>query len=112
MVRKWTRWAVVAATVAMGGMDVAGSRVAQAEGQIFPRPQYDLFYNYYVNGDSGVPAQMYPAPRPTPPFVGHTYFTYQPFLPHEFLYPHSRVYRRYNRPHGILPVNTTRVSYW
>ncbi len=57
-----------------------------------------LFYNYYVppGPSGGVPAQMYVCPRPTPPMVGHTYVTYQPLAPHEFLYRHHRVYYRSN----------------
>lgn len=39
---------------------------------------------------------MYPAPLPVPPHVGHTYFTYQPFYPHEMLYEHKRTYYRYH----------------
>lgn len=57
----------------------------------------ELFYNYYVppvNG--GVGAGMYPAPLPVPPHVGHVYYTYQPFYPHEHLYAHSRTYYRYH----------------
>ena len=40
-----------------------------------------LFANYYVPAGSpaGVTAQMYPCPWPTPPLVGHTYVTYQPW---------------------------------
>ena len=58
--------------------------------------QPDLFYNYYVpGGPGGVPAAMYLAPRPVPPLVGHTYYTYQPLLPHEVMYPHQRRYYRY-----------------
>jgi hypothetical protein len=55
----------------------------------------DLFYNYYVPPVpcvGGVGAAMYPCPRPTPPMVGHTYFTYQPLYPQEFLYKHHRTY--------------------
>lgn len=62
----------------------------------------DLFYNFY-NGPSacgGVPAQLYVAPRPTPPLVGHTWITYQPLMPHEFLYHHHRTYYKYNRYGG------------
>ncbi len=56
----------------------------------------DLFYNFYVAPyrTGGVPAQLYVAPRPAPPLVGHTYITYQPLMPHEFLYRHSRTYHR------------------
>lgn len=54
----------------------------------------DLFYNYYVPpvGAESVGAELYPCPRPAPRMVGHTYVTYQPLMPHEFLYHHSRVY--------------------
>ena len=110
MLVKWTRLLLVVATLLAVSAEIVSTGRALAQDP-HVRPRYDLFYNYYVDGDSGVPAQMYPAPRPTPPFVGHTYFTYQPFLPHEFMYPHSRVYRRY-RPGGVIPQNTTRVSYW
>ncbi len=54
----------------------------------------DLFYNYYVPpvGPESVGAKLYPCPRPTPALVGHTYITYQPLSPHEFLYRHHRCY--------------------
>lgn len=68
----------------------------------------DLFYNYYVAGNP--PAQAFLCPRPTPPLVGHTYITYQPFYPNEFLYHHKRKYVRYDAEHH-LPVNTTTVSW-
>ena len=78
------------------------------------RPQGDLFYNYYYPGSlvGGPPVSMYPSPLPVPARVGHTYITYQPLYPHEFMYPHSRTYRRYARPYGVVPVNTTRVVWW
>ncbi len=58
--------------------------------------QPDLFYNYYVPGTcGGVPAQMYLSPHYVPATVGHTYITYQPFMPHELLYTHHRAYYRY-----------------
>jgi hypothetical protein len=59
-------------------------------------PQPDLFYNFYVHGPcGGYPAQMYVAPKPVPANVGHTYITYQPFMPHEFMYKHHRTYHQY-----------------
>ena len=67
-----------------------------------PVNRLDLFYNYYVGPGTcgyGVPAKLYVAPRPTPPWVGHTYMTYQPLMPHEFLYKHHRTYVR-NHPDG------------
>jgi hypothetical protein len=58
--------------------------------------QPDLFYNYYVPPTcGGVGAELYLSPRPVPPHVGHTYITYQPLYPHEFLYHHHRTYHRY-----------------
>ena len=67
----------------------------------------DLFYNYYVNG-SGVPAQLYVSPRPVPEHVGQTYITYQPLMPHEFMYKHHRHY--YSHPAGGGWTHT-KVSY-
>jgi len=69
-------------------------------------PEYgqpDLFYNFYVPPTAGgVGAQMYLAPGPVPPHVGHTYYTYQPFMPHELLYKHKRTYHRYyNEGRGL-----------
>lgn len=56
----------------------------------------DLFASYYVPPTcGGGGAQIYPAPGPVPALVGHTYYTYQPFAPHEMLYPHHRTYHRY-----------------
>jgi len=51
----------------------------------------DLFANYYVGPQpSGTVAQMYVSPLPVPANVGHTYVPYQPLMPHEFLYKHTR----------------------
>jgi hypothetical protein len=70
----------------------------------------DLFYNYYVgNNCGGMGAQLYLSPRPVPPFVGHTYITYQPLMPHEFLYAHDRTYHRYYN--GGLGLTRTHVHY-
>jgi hypothetical protein len=61
-------------------------------------------YNYYV-APSGVclGSSLYPCPRPTPPYVGHTYITYQALNPQEFLYPHHRAYYTHH------PSGTTRT---
>ncbi len=51
----------------------------------------DLFANYQVGPNpSGTAAQMYVSPLPVPAHVGHTYTTYQPLMPHEYLYKHTR----------------------
>jgi hypothetical protein len=62
----------------------------------------DLFYNFYVPpvGDQSVGAELYPCPRPVPPRVGWTYITYQPLMPHEFLYHHHRTYTYYHSEAG------------
>lgn len=72
----------------------------------------DLFYNYYVGPApmaGGVAAGMYPAPLPTPPLVGHTYITYQPLMPQEFLYQHHRSYHRHHPGRGWV---STKVHWW
>lgn len=60
--------------------------------------QKDLFYNYYAQPGpyNGAAAQMYVSPRPVPPNVGHTWNTYQPLYPHEFMYKHQRSYYTHN----------------
>jgi hypothetical protein len=55
-----------------------------------------LFSQYYTPpGASIANAEMYPAPHPVPRHVGHTYYTYQPLMPHEMMYQHSRNYYNY-----------------
>jgi hypothetical protein len=70
-----------------------------------------LFYNFYVPPTcGGAGAQMYLAPQPVPPVVGYTYYTYQPLMPHEFLYRHHRRYHRYyNEGRGLT---RTSVVWW
>ncbi len=74
-------------------------------------PQPDLFYNFYVHGPcGGYPAQMYVSPKPVPPHVGHTYITYQPLMPHEFMYKHHRTYHQYyDNGRGLT---RTYVKWW
>jgi hypothetical protein len=56
----------------------------------------DLFYNFYEGPNpSGTTTAMYVSPRPVPVHVGHTYTTYQPFMPHEYLYRHTRSHYSY-----------------
>jgi hypothetical protein len=73
--------------------------------------QPDLFYNYYAwPSCTGVGAELYISPRPVPPHVGHTFITYQPLMPHEFLYTHHRTYHRYYN--GGQGLNRTHVKWY
>jgi hypothetical protein len=69
----------------------------------------DLFYNFYVPpvGAQSVGAELYPCPRPVPPVVGYTYITYQPLMPHEFLYRHHRTYNNYHSDDGRTRTTVT-----
>ena len=81
------------------------------QGQFIPKqyPQPELFYNYYSNGQNQVNAEMYLSPVPVPPFVGNTWYTYQPLMPHNYLYPHTDTYHNhYDYGRGT---NRTRVKY-
>lgn len=72
--------------------------------------QPDLFYNYYAwPSCTGWGAELYLSPRPVPPHVGHTYITYQPLMPHEFMYAHHRTYHRYYN--GGQGLTRTSVKY-
>lgn len=76
-----------------------------------PRPAYtaadtplpmngrpEIFNNYYLQaGMDGTAASMYPAPYHVPANVGRSFYTYEPLLPHEYMYRHDRVYYT---PHG------------
>jgi hypothetical protein len=81
-------------SVAYGGVDPYAGATGACRDRAYPQP--DLFYNFYVHGPcGGYPAQMYVSPKPVPPNVGHTYITYQPLMPHEFMYKHHRTYHQY-----------------
>ena len=56
----------------------------------FYRPRGLMMYPNTMAGVNS--ASMYPSPIPTPPIVGHTYYTYQPLMPHEMMYAHKRNY--------------------
>jgi hypothetical protein len=72
--------------------------------------QPDLFYNYYAwPSCTGLGSELYISPRPVPPHVGHTFYTYQPLYPHEYMYTHHRTYHRYYN--GGQGLNRTAVTY-
>jgi len=77
-------------------------------------PKYDhsdLFYNFYTQGNCNrANAQMYISPVPVPHFVGHTFNTYQPFYPHEYMYWHqNRYHNHYDNGRGL---NRTKATYY
>ncbi len=92
-------------TLALALLVVAGG-VSSLEAAYPTRP---LFSNRFSNGP-GTDAKLYVAPLPVPEWVGHTYTTYQPLQPSEWLNPHSRRYNRFDR--HLFPVNYTRVEHW
>jgi hypothetical protein len=100
--------ALVALTILLTLWSFCPGAIGQAQAR--QSTSGDLFYNYYVPpvGYGSVGADLYPCPRPTPPLVGHTYVTYQPLMPHEFLYTHHRVYRT---GHADAPPTRTSVQW-
>lgn len=101
---------VVAGPVARGAIAAGGYfQGVPFAGRAYGQP--DLFYNYYTQGYSNrVNAQMYLAPQPVPPHVGHTFYTYQPFMPHEMLYKHvDRYHNYYDNGRGT---NRTKAHYY
>jgi hypothetical protein len=98
------RWTAALAALVVAA-SLLGARSASAQDYCSVGFVPDLFYNYYVapvscHGATGVGAQLYVSPLPVPPLVGHTYITYQPLLPQEFLYQHKRFYERNNGPYS------------
>lgn len=78
--------------VAIVCLAVIGFVSEQSQAQ---RPN-NLFSQYYTQpGASQVHAAMYPAPHPVPHHVGSSHYTYQPLMPHEMMYAHSREYYNY-----------------
>jgi hypothetical protein len=87
----------------------SGGNMAGCQPRKYDQP--DLFYNFYSNGNcNSANAQMYISPLPVPHFVGHTFFTYQPFYPHEYMYWHKdRFNNVYDNGRGL---NRTRALYY
>ena len=108
-VRHWLLIAVIAVEAVAAGTAFA----VPIDGGV-EAPVPDVFYNFYtppvaVGPHPAMGAQLYVSPRPVPPRVGHTWVTYPPFMPHEFLYKHRR---KYVRPAGVTGLRTTVHGYW
>ena len=57
--------------------------------------QAPLFSQYTTQGAGSPSAALYPAPHWSPILGGESYYTYQPLMPHEMMYQHSRNYYNY-----------------
>lgn len=57
-------------------------------------------FSQYTTSNGSVTAGMYPAPHPAPYMGAHSYYTYQPLMPHEMMYQHSRNYFNYYNAGG------------
>ena len=57
--------------------------------------QAPLFSQYTTQGAGSPSAAMYPAPHWSPILGAESYYTYQPLMPHEMMYQHSRNYYNY-----------------
>ncbi|MEL7497802.1 MAG: hypothetical protein AAFN77_09345 [Planctomycetota bacterium] len=69
---------------------------ADAKAQ-FPRGNYQspLFSQYVTQGAGASSAAAYPAPHYSPMLGAQSHYTYQPLMPHEMMYQHSRNYYNY-----------------
>lgn len=110
MTHSFTKCCLLAVLVGLAWQSVPNSAEAangwEGKRRISYQRQNDLFYNYYAGPNpSGTAAQMYVSPGPVPERVGHTYTTYQPFMPHEYLYRHNRSYYNYHQGAGWTRTN-------
>lgn len=82
-----------------------------AYGNILGRGTQPLFENYFTQGNANqAAAGMYMSPIGVPGNVGHTYYTYQPFYPHQYLYQHHDRYHSYYD--GGRGFNRTSAKYY
>lgn len=87
----------------MGGVDSFGNMIG--------RGTQPLFDNYFTRGYANqAEAAMYISPTGVPGWVGHTYNTYQPLYPHQFLYQHHDRYHSYYD--GGTGLNRTSAKYF
>ena len=65
----------------------------------------NLFQQYDIGG-----VGMYPAPYYSPQLGAQSYYTYQPLMPHEMTYQHSRNYFNYYNTGGYFAVSYTHLT--
>ena len=111
MTRRTSFQATLGFALLIAGAMAAQEVLAGAGPMYYPAPSPAGIPNAYVapHSEVGVGAALYPSPRPVPPMVGYTYIPYEPLAPHEFLYPHHRLYVRKNPGDGVT---RTSVTYW
>lgn len=90
------------AIVAAMTLSAEFSDEAQAAGPV--RGRFGVVGGNYYEPHGAIGSAMYPSPLPVPAWVGRTYYTYEPFYPHNHLWSHYDVYRRNG--------TTTRAFYW
>ena len=83
------RFACVAAVM------LASIAVSADQAHAQSQAQAPLFSQYTTQGAGSPSAAMYPAPHWSPILGGESYYTYQPLMPHEMMYQHSRNYYNY-----------------
>lgn len=91
-----------------GGM---GSGGMDSFGNLLGKGTQPLFDNYFTRGNANsAEAALYMSPIGVPGWVGHTYNTYQPLYPHQFLYQHhDRYHSYYDQGTGL---NRTHAKYY
>ncbi len=102
-----------------GGTSMVGSYTSASMGSggmdsyanLLGKGTQPLFDNYFTQGNANsAEAALYISPIGVPAWVGHTYNTYQPLYPHQFLYQHhDRYHSYYDEGRGL---NRTHASYY
>jgi hypothetical protein len=102
------------ATIAVAFMSVTAVPASAQFGE--GNSANNLFSQYYTQpGASTTQAGMYMAPHYVPANVGHSYYTYQPLMPHEMMHQHTRNYYNYYNTGGYYggynALNKTQVRW-
>lgn len=77
--------------------------VAPASAQFGDGNSANPLFSQYSAGGAG----MYPAPHYSPQLGAQSYYTYQPLMPHEMMYQHSRNYYNYYNTGGYMGGNNS-----
>jgi hypothetical protein len=95
---------LIVATALVACTCVAATPVSAQFGQ--GNSPNNLFSQYVTpDGPNMTSSGMYPAPHYSPPLGAQAYYTYQPLMPHEMMYQHSRNYYNYYNSGGYYGGN-------